>query len=380
MTRSILFRTTLALYLPSIVSSAVLPVVGSPRFDVAVTSAALTDTDRLDPFAVDGSPRSIVVSSFSPVQQCHEKHEIPYMPPATASFQDSKFGAYGLPNGSFPSLSLETCKVGSIKRSTCSPVDLPLVVFSGALATSRLLYSSVLQNIAAAGYLVVSVDHPYDSDIVEYPDGTVIMGIDLESDADIELALTTRVGDLDFVRSQMSNTTVTDMLFPAQIQSQQVPKTAYIGHSLGGAAAAAATLLDPTISAGLNLDGTMFGDILTVGLDRPFMLMGHENKTQETDPSWKAVWPLLSGWKKELEVKGAAHYSFSDLPLITAVLGLQELLPEEVGQVLGTVEGHHMTDLIATYATAFLDMVFKSGSEALLTGSSAEFPEVIIAA
>lgn len=380
MTRSNLFSTTLVLFLPSIASGATLPIVGTPRFDVAITSAALTDTYRLDPFAANGSPRSIVVSSFSPLKQCREKHEIPYMPPATASFQDTKFGAYGLPNGSFASLNLETCRIGSIKRSTCSPADLPLVVFSGALATSRLLYSNILQNVAAAGYLVVSVDHPYDSDIVEYPNGTVVTGLALDSDADIELALSTRIGDLDFVRGQMANSTVTEVLFPGQLLGGHTPKTAYIGHSLGGAAAAAAMVQNSTVSAGINLDGTMFGDVLTAGLNQPFMLMGHENKTQETDPSWKAVWSHLTGWKKELEVKGAAHYSFSDLPMIVAALGIQEMLPVEVEQVLGNVQGHHMTDLIATYVTTFLDLVFKSGSEELLTNGSADFPEVVVAA
>lgn len=380
MISSSFLATAILLCLSPIVSSALLPLVGTPRYDVAINSAALTDTDRLDPFAPDGSSRSIMVSNFSPIDQCHEKQVVPYMPPATASYQDTKFGAYGLPNGSFPSLELETCRVGSIKRSTCSPDGLPLVIFSGALATSRLLYTNILQNIAASGYLVVSVDHPYDSDIVEFPNGSVITGTNLDSDADIELALLTRVADLDFVRSQMANKTIADMLFPGQAHGNELPKTAYIGHSLGGAAAALAVLQDPSISAGLNLDGTMFGPILTSGLDRPFMLMGHENKTQDTDPSWKAVWPLLTGWKKELEVKGAAHYSFSDLPMIAAALGIQEVLPAEVEQVLGSVEGHHMTDLIATYVTAFLDMVFKSGSETLLTQGSAEYPEVVVAA
>jgi pimeloyl-ACP methyl ester carboxylesterase len=298
------------------------------------------------------------------------------MPPITAAFQDDKFAAYGLPNGSFRALNLETCANGSTNHSPCSSSYLPVVLFSGGLGTSRLLYTSILQNIAGAGYLVVSIDHPYDSDIVEFPNGTVITGIDISSDAEVDLALSTRAKDLAFMRQQLANVSVTERLFPGQLRGRHSPKAAAIGHSLGGAAAAEAMLIDPAIVAGLNLDGSMFGDVLTAGLDRSFMLMGHENKTQETDPSWKAIWPQLKGWKKEFEVRGAAHYSFSDLPLITTVLGLQDKLPAEVAQVLGTVEGHHMTNIIASYVTSFLDMALKSGSGDLLNGGSVEFPEV----
>lgn len=379
-TKTTLLYAVLSLWLPQVTPAAVLPVVGSPRFDVAITSASLVDTDRLDPYANDGRARSIVVSSFSPVNTCREKHMVPYMPPATAGYEDEKYGAYGLPNGTFRSLNLEACKVGVTKHSACSATSMPIVLFSGALSTSRLIYSSILQNIAAAGYLVVSIDHPYDSDIVEYTNGTVVMGVDIESDAELALALSTRVGDIAFMRQQMANATVTDMLFPGQMRGRRTPKTAAIGHSFGGAAAAEAMLQDHTIGAGLNLDGSMFGEVLTAGLDRPFVLMGHENKTQETDPSWKTIWPLLTGWKREFEVKQTAHYSFSDLPLITSVLGLQDVLPAQVGEVLGNVEGRHMTKIIATYVTAFLDLVFKSGPEGPLTGGDAEFPEVFVIA
>jgi predicted dienelactone hydrolase len=321
-----------------------------------------------------------MVSSFNPIKKCHQKGIEAYMPPATAHFQDEKFSAYSLPNGSFTSLALETCTNRHARQTPCSADSFPLVLFSGALGTSRLLYTSMLQSIAATGYMVVSIDHPYDSDIVEFPNGTTITAVNISSDAELEIALSTRAGDFAFMRQQMANATVADMLFPGQMRGRRSLKTAVIGHSFGGAAAAEAMVRDRSIGAGLNIDGSMFGDVLAKGLDRPFVLLGHENKTQETDPSWKTVWPLLKGWKKEFEVKGAAHYSFSDLPLITATLGIQELLPAEVGQVLGTVEGHRMTEIIVTYTTKFLDMVFKSGGESWAADGNAEFPEVKVVA
>ena len=299
------------------------------------------------------------------------------MPPLTAEFQNEKFAAYGLPDNSFVTLDLETCN-STAPPKNCSPPHFPLVLFSGALATSRLLYSGILQSVAAAGFAVVSLDHPYDADFVEFPDGTNITAVDLSTDADIELALTTRVQDVAFLYRQLSNASSATRLFPGYLSPQKkMPRTAMIGHSLGGATVAAAMLHLPDIRGGLNLDGSMFGPVLETGLNRPFMLLGHENKTRATDPSWKAIWPKLSEWRAEFEVKGAAHYSFSDLPLVTAALGLQALLPEGVGEVLGTVEGHRMQNITVAYITAFLEKVLKSGSDKGFKQASLEYPEVV---
>ncbi|KAF1842502.1 PAF acetylhydrolase family protein [Cucurbitaria berberidis CBS 394.84] len=361
------------LTLSSTVSATRLPIVGPVHFDVITTSVPLTDANRLDPFAKDGRSRSIMASGYYPVSACRRKHQEPYMPTKLASLQDKKFGAYGLPNGTFGSLTLETCdKIA--KSNSCFSKPLPLVLFSGALGTSRLLYNSMLQSVAAAGYLVISVDHPYDADFVEFPDGTVITGVDI-SDEELESALTTRVEDIAFLYQQLGgNSSLTDHFFPGYPHRHRFAHTAIVGHSFGGAAAAAAMLQIPSLRGGMNLDGTMFGPVITAGLDRPFVLLGHDNKTQETDPSWKATWPRLTGWKKEYEVRGSEHYGFSDLPLITSVLGFQKQLPN---QVLGSVEGRRMMKLTVTYVTAFLDFLFKSGSETKLEHASKDFPEVV---
>ncbi|KAL1797344.1 hypothetical protein ACET3X_003950 [Alternaria dauci] len=353
----------------------VLPIVGSHHYDVTVTSASLTDHGRLDPYANNSTPRSVMVSGFYPVTQCRRRKIDSYMPPATANFMDTKFGAYGLPNGSFPSLGLETCTT-SAKSEACFSDGLPVVLFSGALATSRHLYNALLQNIASAGYVVLSIDHPYDADVVEFPDGTIVTGVEMDSDADIELALNTRVADIEFVSKHIHNVSVLEGLFPTNLRRQRVSQMAVVGHSFGGAAAASAMMKMPSLRGGVNIDGSMFGSVLTTGFGGPFMLMGHENKTQETDPSWKTLWPRLVGWKKELEVKNAAHYSFSDLPLIMSALGLDGKLPAEVGELLGNIEGRRMTSLTTKYVVAFLDMMLKDGKEDAFSKAGDQFPEV----
>lgn len=361
---------------PNIVAGQVrLMHVGPTNIIISSKSLLLTDAHRRDPFANDGRARSVMVSSFHPIANCSNLGVESYMPASTANFMDKKFGVYGLPNGTFPSLQTEVCK-SPPRQTPCAQQDLPLVLFSGALATSRYLYTVLLQSISAHGYRVVSIDHPYDADIVQYPDGTIITGIEISDDR-INQTVATRADDIAFVYYSLGKRRVATQLFSGQSLQRHKSGAAILGHSLGGAAAGVAMLQLPSIRGGINLDGTMFGPVLDKGLDRPFFFMGHDNKTQATDPSWKTIWPKLRSWKKEIEVRKSAHYSFSDLPLLLQALGVGgESLPG-VEVLLGSIEGRRMMQLTVAYVVAFLDMVLKVESKEAFDTLLKEFPEAV---
>lgn len=349
--------------------------VGRDNITVGSASMLLTDTNRRDPYIDDGRSRSIMVSSFYPVLDCTNKTTKPYMPPQTAAFMDKKFSVYGLPNGTFPSFEFEACDM-STAQDPCATPALPLVLFSTALGTSRYLYSIMLQSIASSGYLVVSIDHPYDADIVEYPNGTIITGVDIPDDK-INQTVVTRADDISFVLNSLRKSHVSKKLFPVHTILQKFPQMTVLGHSLGGAAAGAAVLQIPSARGGINLDGTMFGPVLDRGLDRPFMLIGHANKTQETDPSWKTMWPKLRSWKKEIEVRQSAHYSFSDLPTLMTALGLGSAQVPAIGDLLGTIEGKRMMQLTVAHVVAFLDFTLKSRGQRGFAEVARRFPEAV---
>ena len=81
-------------------------------------------------------------------------------------------------------------------------------------------------------------------------------------------------------------------------------------------------LTDNRIAAAVNLDGTVFGDVLNEGLSSPFMIMSHQGKNLTTDPSWARVWPKVTGSKLAVTLNGTVHGSYSDLPLLANTLGL----------------------------------------------------------
>jgi predicted dienelactone hydrolase len=46
----------------------------------------------------------------------------------------------------------------------------PAVLFSPGLNITRLLYSMLAQEIVSQGFTVITLDRPFDTDIVEFPD------------------------------------------------------------------------------------------------------------------------------------------------------------------------------------------------------------------
>lgn len=297
------------------------------------------------------------------------------MPPATAALYDETYGAYGIPNGTFESFKLQVCSESSKYRDN---TKYPLLIFSPGLGNSRHLYNVLVQSVASTGYIVVSIDHPYDVSIVEYPDGTTVLAEDIETDAQIELALATRAQDVSFVLNQLDKSSISKLLLPGLDLGLNLDKVGIFGHSLGGATSLAAMVNDSRITGGINIDGSFFGPSIQQGTKRPFLLISHEGKNQSTDVSWASTWAKLSGWKSELEIKGTQHGSFTDLPSLIYSLGLTGKLPETVTNLLGTLEGLRVAEIKRVYVAAFFDLVLKGRRCRLLTRKSTDYPEVVV--
>jgi pimeloyl-ACP methyl ester carboxylesterase len=360
-------------------ASAIIPKPSGP-YGVSLRTMKLTDSRRLDPYSPCAHLRNVMISAFYPgasVNQCSASF-VDYMPPATAAIEDQYYGQYGLPNGTFESLKLSLCKESIHMARQIQ--DFPIILFSPGLGDSRLLYSALAQYIASFGYLVVSIDHPYDANVVEYPDGTLILGANISTDAQIELAVGTRAQDVSFILDQLSSVSTVRRLFPSIKGALKTHKVAMYGHSLGGATAAVAMLNDSRIIGGANLDGSFFGPILHHSLSRPFLIFAHEGKNQSTDASWNATWPQLHGWKIELMLHGAQHATFSDLPLLAQILGLDRMLPPEAKLLLGSIDGARALDVMSKYLIAFFEFVQKGISSPLLKGPDKAYPEISIVA
>jgi hypothetical protein len=170
--------TLLAGMLLGIAQAVVVPSHPGP-FSVTMQVQALTDHSRADPLNKTVK-RRVLLSVFSPVSDSTKcsNEIITYMLPATAASYGPLAQSAGLPANIFSAFQLELCKLSNAHNESCRGrrriPRFPLVLFSPGLAESRLLYSVTAKSIAAQGYVVVTIDHPYDTEVVEFPDGSVV--------------------------------------------------------------------------------------------------------------------------------------------------------------------------------------------------------------
>ena len=245
------------------------------------------------------------------------------------------------------------------------------MLFSPGYAETRPRYSGLAAQLASHGYLVAVLDHPGDGDLVEFPDGTTVTAAPppTAGDFDPEALVATRLADAQTVVELLEQLDAaprgpfTDALDLSQI--------AFAGHSLGGATAAEAMRLDDRFQVGANLDGTMVGDVVETGLDRPFLLIGtndHEEAEDETWTTFRANTPTAL----QLGIDGAAHMTFSDWPTLATLRPANER--DAFG--IGTIDPQRSAVVQTAYLLAFLDHHLRHQQEPLLDGPSPDYPEV----
>ena len=243
--------------------------------------------------------------------------------------------------------------------------------------------------MAGQGYIVVTIDHTYESQIVEFPGGRLeVSRLPAKStDEDIAKALRIRQDDTRFVLDELARLNAGAS---PNAQHRRLPhglpgsfdlsRTGMFGHSLGGDTAAETMAQDPRIRAGVDLDGSINGTVAATGLDRPFLLMASAGHGRDNDPSWAEFWSHLRGWRRELQLRDSGHLAFSDLaPLTQQLIKALPIPPAVVTRLvasIGTLDASRAVSVQRAYLHAFFDLHLRQRDHHLLSRPSARFPEI----
>ncbi len=357
------------------------------RQPVGSTELHLVDSDRRDPWAHDRA-RELMVSIWYPARRAKGYPRQPYMPAGVARSVDE--------SGSFDPAGPGQVDWANIRTEAAAmaPVDdresRPVVLYSPGLQVSRTLGTSTAVELASRGYVIVTVDHTYEAPAVEFPGGRVELQKPMSGIEGLKKALDTRVRDTRFVLDQLAllhrgrNPDAEGRRLPKGLaKALGLERVGMYGHSGGGATAAETMRVDRRIDAGINMDGTLqFNDseflpVARRGLDRPFMLMGKANQTHLNKPSWRSFWDRSTGWKRDLSLEQASHFSYTDaqsfVPALDERLGVPAQLRE---QYIGTVEPERSTAAQRAFISAFFDQHLRDRPQDLLNGPSSAHPEV----
>jgi hypothetical protein len=242
--------------------------------------------------------------------------------------------------------------------------------------------------MASRGYLVLTIDHTYDSPAVQFPDGSVKgnepvlneLAQAVKADkvpAFLEKLLDVRLADARFLLDQLPT------LPHGLSRLADLGRIGFFGQSAGGILAAEGMFEDRRIKAGVDMDGTLgfnpepigtnLMPVAEHGLDRPFMLMGSEGSDHTTEPSWRAFWSHSAGWHRDLTLRGGKHQSYTDLAAIMPQTGLPQ---ETIEGEIGTADPNRATAAVRAYVAAFFDRWLKGCDNHLLDGPSPRYPEI----
>jgi predicted dienelactone hydrolase len=263
----------------------------------------------------------------------------------------------------------------------------PVVVMRPGLAALTTSYTTLAEDLASHGYVVLGFDAPFRTTVVVLPDGTVTERAS-ENNADLvegvaQEQLASKLArawsaDIAFALDQLERLNASDPSgqFGGRLDMARV---GVFGHSLGGATALQFCHDDSRCKAGIDVDGAPLGDVITTGVTQPFMflLSDHDREPDaETRPvkaNIRAIYDRLPNDRRlEIEIRGATHYMFSDDGAM-----LKSPLAMRLMRSLGVVriDGRRQLAITTDYISRFFDVNLKGDPVSKLQDRS-KYPEV----
>ncbi|KAL6913682.1 hypothetical protein FSST1_011442 [Fusarium sambucinum] len=352
----VLFGATQALLVPS----------PPGPYHVAVNNFELVDPTRIDHFAPEpNTKRRIMVSAYLPIEAHHrcKSQVVPYIPPLTASVFGKLGTTLGIPEGTIESFNMEVCNMSTIKPKKVhrSKKEFPVAIFSPGAQGTRLVYGAMARSLASLGYIIFTLDHTYETLVVEFPNGGTAYAT--TSNTSELVMLEARTKDVSFLTSQLSNKTLTNSIFANFTGTFNPGKVAVYGHSFGGSTAAVTVQRDHRVVGGLNLDGPIYGSVNHQGFkNKPFILVGVENKNS---PQWGEFYNKIDASKMVLKVLKAQHYAFTDVPLLLEKIKIPAKSQQIVGEVFGTLDGRMVEKATNQIIVGLMDLLFMNDTKAI---------------
>ncbi len=369
-------------------SELTLPLPSGP-FAVGRAIYDWTDDSKMDALApVLGTKPELLVWIWYPSAPGQSAVMDDYLP----AQMRAAAGPAGGPLG-FLTRDLSKVHAHSLRNAGVSPQErsYPVVIMRAGASLEVWNYSTLAEDLASHGYVVVGFDAPYRSFTVVFPDGRVMRRIPennpelcLEStgqerDRCANRLLTVWTADMSFVLDRLEKLNASDASgkFTGRLDMTRI---GVFGHSFGGAAAALFCHEDSRCKAGIDVDGALHGSVIQAGIDRPFMFLlsdhsdesGPENSQVGADI--RSIYDRLPPDERVfLEIRGANHFLFSDDgALLKSHIVLRTL------RILGIVgiDGRRQLAVTAYCLRSFFDAYLKGAGVSRLNISSPLYPEI----
>jgi pimeloyl-ACP methyl ester carboxylesterase len=267
----------------------------------------------------------------------------------------------------------------------------PVVIMRAGASAEVANYSTLAEDLASYGYIVVGFDAPYRTQRVVFPDGRVIAR---SPDNDPELCLGGKQqepcanrllaawsADIAFVLDRLGKLNLSSGRFTGRLDMTRI---GVFGHSFGGATAALFCHEDSRCKAGIDIDGAPHGSVIQAGIDRPFMFLLSDHSHESGSESRRITADIQSIYdhlppngRLRVAIRGANHFTFSDDGAL-----LKSSLMRGVLRVFGglSIGGRRQLAVTAYCVHSFFDAYLKGGTISPLKLSSPSYPEIEVLA
>jgi predicted dienelactone hydrolase len=345
--REILVSSVMALFLTlsGILAGWLLPVVVLPRptgpYQVGIMDREIVDEAR---------GRRLMASIWYPAAQNGIPAPLTHHADAVAAGLGKLAGLPGLP---FQHLRYFRLAASEDVPLLTDGAPFPILIFSHGLVGLRLQNSSTLQELASWGYIVVALDHTDAAAVTVFPDGETrfydLERFDIPSNVEPDKNLMNErvfpvwVADQLFVYDLLETWSLNGPVLAGKLDLTRIGS---FGHSFGGATALEVCRLDARCQAAANLDGGLYGAVMTEPAVRPILLMSsaESNQYSEKMDEWTRMVENATADAYWLELPGSTHFSFTITQLLSPILAPKGFDPRA---------GLHIIDI---YLRAFFDI------------------------
>jgi pimeloyl-ACP methyl ester carboxylesterase len=345
------------------------------------------DDAAVDPAAPDpGTKREILAWIWYPAVASASAAVEDYVP---AAMRDA-FGPGPIPFR-FVYHDASRVRAHSVRNADMAQQSYPVVVMRGGAAAEVRGYTTLAEDLASHGYVVVGIDAPYRTGVVAFPDGRVIRRTnqnDLEIYSDEERPraatrlLSAWTADIGFALDRLSQLNASDSSgrFTGRLDLTRV---GVFGHSFGGAQAAQFCHDDDRCKAGVDIDGRLFGSVIGEGMRKPFMFLISRGRGERgsADPETAAIFAEIRSTYDRLPadtrrwafIRGANHFAYNDgggallNDLLRGALRASGLLE---------IDGRRQLAITSFCVRTFFDAYLKQQSTSSVELSSSSYPEL----
>jgi len=340
-------------------------------FAVGRTMDAWSDAAQQDALAPEpGAPRQLLAWIWYPAAPGQNPQPVEYLPAPWRTAFERHASVVII---KLVKRDLSRVRASSLRDAEVSPEQrsYPVIIMRAGLAALTTGYTTLAEDLASHGYVVVGFDAPYRTSVVVLPDGKVIQRT-AANNADLVGGATRKqlankllqawTADVGFALDRLERLNASDPsgCFTGRLDLQRV---GVFGHSLGGATALQFCHNDSRCKAGIEVDGMPLGDVLDSAPTHPFMFLLSDHSRDPPGQAREVQANILSIYNRMpvdgrslITIRGANHFMFSD---DSALLGVSLITP--VLRAFGALrsDGRRQLALAAHYISAFFDVHLK---------------------